>query len=68
MSMITTVAKCKQSHVCVIADFDDKKNESRFSLKSRYVSDFCVNSGNQRANSIDKSIPQAYGGLTKNNI
>ena len=31
-------------------------------------SDFCVNSGNQRANSIDKSIPQAYGGLTKNNI
>lgn len=34
MSVLTTIAKCKKSHVCVIADFDDKKPKANFRLKA----------------------------------
>ena len=33
VSVITAIAKCKKSHVCVIADFDDKKMKADFRLK-----------------------------------
>ena len=45
MSMITTVAKCKQSHVCVIADFDDKKSKADFRLKAGMRPIFVLTAG-----------------------
>ena len=45
MSMITTVAKCKQSHVCVIADFDDKKTKADFRLKAGMRPIFVLTAG-----------------------
>lgn len=45
MSMITTVAKCKQSHVCVIADFDDKKMKADFRLKAGMRPIFVLTAG-----------------------
>ena len=45
MSMITTVAKCKQSHVFVIADFDDKKTKADFRLKAGMRPIFVLTAG-----------------------
>lgn len=45
MSIITTVAKCKQSHVCVIADFDDKKTKADFRLKAGMRPIFVLTAG-----------------------
>ena len=45
MSMVTTVAKCKQSHVCVIADFDNKKMKADFRLKAGMRPFFVLTAG-----------------------
>lgn len=45
MSMVTTVAKCKQSYVCVIADFDDKKTKADFRLKAGMRPIFVLTAG-----------------------
>ena len=45
MNTVITVTKCKQSHVCVIADFDDKKTKADFRLKAGIRPFFVLTAG-----------------------
>lgn len=45
MSVVTSVAKCQKSHVCVIANFDDKKPKAEFCLKASIRPFFILTAG-----------------------